>query len=69
VYGHYQSVLHINLLFCCQRFGWKIDDFMLGLLSGSRNNNSFLEFCIVGVRTIAGSSIVVETNLFMRRLQ
>ena len=44
VYGRYRSVLGRNLRFCCQRFDWKIDDFMLGLVS--LDNHNFLNFCI-----------------------
>lgn len=43
VCGSYQSILRRNLRFCCQRFGWKIDEFMLGLVS--LENNNFRKFC------------------------
>jgi len=43
VYGRHCSVLGGNILFCCRRYGWDIDDFLLGRVS--LQNIFFQDFC------------------------
>lgn len=41
--ARYNSIIGGNALFCCERFGWSIDDFMLGKVD--LHSNNFLHFC------------------------
>jgi hypothetical protein len=38
VHGRYNSVIGKNSIFCCTRFGWRVDDFVLGLVNLSNEN-------------------------------
>jgi len=42
VFAKYNSVLGSNALFCCERYGWSVDQFNLALVVLS--NNYFSEF-------------------------
>jgi len=42
VHGKYYSTLGRNLRFCCRRFGWQLQDFLLGFVS--LNDDCFHNF-------------------------
>ena len=43
MYGRFSSILGKNVLFCCKRFNWFLDDFVLGLVDLGTAN--FRNFC------------------------
>jgi len=44
VHGNYYSPLGRNLRFCCRRFSWQLEDFLLGFVS--LTNDCFHNFCM-----------------------
>jgi len=60
VYGKYYSPLGRNLRFCCHRFGWLLEDFLLGFVS--LNDDCFHNFCVdnIPVAQLKIASLVEE---------
>jgi len=46
VHGKYHSPLGRNLRFCCRRFSWQLQDFLLGFVSLSLYDDCFHNFCM-----------------------
>ena len=44
MYGRFNSILGKNVLFCCKRYNWFFDDFVLGLVDLRSVN--FRNFCM-----------------------
>jgi len=60
VHGKYNSPLGRNLRFCCRRFGWQLEDFLLGFVS--LNDDCFHNFCMsnIPVAQLQIASLVEE---------
>jgi len=60
VHGKYYSPLGRNLRFCCRRFGWQLEDFLLGFVS--LTDDCFHNFCMnnIPVAQLQIASLVVE---------
>ena len=44
LYGRFNSILGKNVLFCCKRYNWFFEDFVLGLVD--LKNVNFRNFCL-----------------------
>ena len=60
VHGKYYSPLGRNLRFCCRRFSWQLEDFLLGFVS--LNDDCFHNFCMnnIPVAQLQIASLVDE---------
>jgi len=60
VHGKYYSPLGRNLRFCCRRFGWQLEDFLLDFVS--LNDYCFHNFCMnnIPVAQLQIASLVDE---------
>jgi len=60
VHGKYYSPLGRNLRFCCRRFGWQLEDFLLGFVS--LNDECFHNLCMsnIPVAQLQIASLVEE---------
>jgi len=51
VHGKYYTPLGRNLRFCCRRFDWQLEDFLLGFVS--LNDDCFHNFCMNNIRLLS----------------
>jgi len=60
VHGKYYSPLGRNLRFCCRRYGWQLEDFLLGFVT--LNDDCLPNFCMnnIPVSQLQIASLVEE---------
>jgi len=61
VHGKHYSPLGRNLRFCCRRFGWQLEDFLLDFVS--LNDDCFHKFCMNNIPVALQIASLVEELL------